>query len=77
VKRFIDYLGRSKGSAGETRSMLYVASDCTYITKDEFDKAYEKCITLSKKIQRFIQYLESYNSNNRIEEVMIEYKVES
>jgi four helix bundle protein len=37
VKLFIDYLGRSKGSCGETRSVLYVALDQNYITETEFN----------------------------------------
>lgn len=36
TKRFTDYLGRSKGSCGETRSVSYVALDCKYITESEF-----------------------------------------
>ncbi|MDZ7717100.1 MAG: four helix bundle protein [Balneolaceae bacterium] len=31
-KRFINYLGHSKSSCGETRSVLYVALDLKYIT---------------------------------------------
>jgi four helix bundle protein len=30
-KLFINYLGQSKASCGETRSILYVALDCSYI----------------------------------------------
>ena len=73
VKLFIDYLGRSKGSCGETRSAFYVALDCSYISKEEFDELYILTTKISAKIQNLIQYLEGYGSNNRIEEVMVKY----
>lgn len=34
TKRFIDYLRISKRSCRETRSVSYVALDCSYITKE-------------------------------------------
>lgn len=74
VKKFINYLGLSKASCGETRSILYVAIDLEYITQDEFDKLYLSAKNISGKIQNLIQYLDSYNSNNRIEDVIVEYK---
>lgn len=33
-REFIKFLGYSKGSAGEVRSMLYVSLDLKYITKE-------------------------------------------
>ena len=75
VKLFIDYLGRSKGSCGETRSVLYVALDQNYITDKEFKELYDQCIKISSKTLRLIQYLEKYESNDRVMEVGIEYKV--
>lgn len=75
VKLFIDYLGRSKGSCGETRSVFYVALDCNYISKEEFDELYILTTNISAKIQNLIRYLEGYGSNNRIEEIMVEYVV--
>ena len=36
-KEFMNFLGYAKGSAGEVRSMLYVALDLKYISKDNFD----------------------------------------
>jgi four helix bundle protein len=35
-REFIKFLGYSKGSAGEVRSMLYVALDLNYISNDQF-----------------------------------------
>lgn len=73
VKIFIDYLGRAKGSCGETRSMLYVALDCNYISKEQFEKMYNTCLIISKKTRKLMSYLENYDSNNRIEETIIKY----
>lgn len=74
VNHFINYLGHSKGSCGETRSVLYIALDCNYITQSEFDDIYNLAKNISGKIQNLIKYLDSYDSNNRIKEVMVEYK---
>ena len=75
VNRFIEYLGISKGSCGETRSMLYVALDCEYINKEEFDDIYNLTLSISRKIRKFMTYLENYESNNRIKDVMVKYQV--
>ena len=75
VNMFIEYLGRAKGSCGETRSMLYVALDQKYISKDEFKSFYELCSNISSKLYRFMKYLESYDSNERVKEIGIEYDV--
>jgi len=74
VKRFINYLGQSKASCGETRSVCYVALDCNYIDQEKFEKLYTLSTKISGKIKRFIDYLENYDSNNRIKEAMIAYK---
>ena len=74
VKLFIEYLGRAKGSCGETRSVLYAALDQNYITEPEFSDLYEECIKISSKILRLIQYLERYDSNDRVKEIEIQYK---
>jgi four helix bundle protein len=74
VKLFIDYLGRSKGSCGETRSVLYVALDQNYITDTEFKDLYEQCVKISSKTLRLIQYLERYDSNDRVMEIEVQYK---
>ena len=74
-KRFIDYLGRSKASCGETRSVLFLALDCKYISKTEFNNVYSQCIMISKKTRSLMNYLEGYDSNNRVKEVMTNYKI--
>lgn len=75
TNRFIDYLGRSKGSCGETRSVSYVALDCKYITKSEFRNLYDRCTTISKKTQKLMNYLEGYSSNDRVKDVLVDYRI--
>lgn len=60
-KEFIKFLGYSKGSAGEVRSMLYVALDLKYISKKEFESVYNNSIEIIKQIANFIKYLRTYN----------------
>lgn len=55
---FIRFLLISKGSAGELRSLLYVSLDLNYISQSEFEVTYQRTETLSKKISKFIQYLD-------------------
>lgn len=60
-KEFIKFLQYSKGSAGEVRSMLYVALDLKYITNEEFENAYKNVINIIKQIANFIKYLSTYS----------------
>jgi len=73
TKGFINYLGHSKGSCGETRSVCYVALDCEYITKSEFQRLYDNCVLISKKTRKLMDYLGDYDSNDRVKEVIISY----
>jgi len=56
---FINFLTYSKGSAGEVKSQLYRALDRKYISKEQFDKLYQKADTTGKKNGAFINYLNS------------------
>jgi four helix bundle protein len=56
-KEYIKFLGYSKGSAGEVRSMLYVATDLGYISQDSFNVHYEMAINIITQISNFIKYL--------------------
>ena len=59
-KEFIVLLKYSKGSAGEIRSMLYIALDLGYINKSTFEKYYTSAINIITQISNFIKYLKNY-----------------
>ncbi|MCC5940699.1 MAG: four helix bundle protein [Balneolaceae bacterium] len=75
VNMFIEYLGRSKASCGETRSIFYAALDQNYIEKKEFETLVDLCKTISSKTLRLMQYLEQYHSNDRVKDLEIEYEI--
>ena len=56
---FISYLNRAKASAGEIRCQLYIANDLGYITKDQFQKAFQVTESCSRQLYGFIHYLRS------------------
>ena len=56
-KKYIKFLGYSKGSAGEVRSMLYVTTDLGYISQDNFNMHYQMAINIITQISNFIKYL--------------------
>ncbi len=60
-KEFVLFLKYSKGSAGEIRSMLYVALDLNYISKSIFDEYYSNVIKIVTQISNFIKYLKNYS----------------
>jgi len=58
---FIHFLYISKGSAGETRTQLYIALDQGYISKDEFAKGFDLCRDIAGQLSGLIDYLKSSN----------------
>ncbi len=54
---FIRFLIYSRRSASEIQSHLYVALDQEYISKEVFQKLYEKCNKVKSLIGGFIRYL--------------------
>ncbi|MFC1715008.1 four helix bundle protein [Candidatus Poribacteria bacterium] len=56
-KEFIRFLFIARGSAGEVRSLLYVALDQGYITESEFKDTCDLCIRSSQMIWELIRYL--------------------
>ena len=60
-KEFIIFLKYSKGSAGEIRSMLYVALDLGYINESTFNKYYASAINIITQISNFKKYIKEYS----------------
>ena len=56
-KEFKQFLFFSKGSAGEVRSMLYLAKELKYVNDSGFSKLMELCISISKMLSALIKTL--------------------
>ena len=56
-REFCRFLYIAKGSAGEVRSHLFVASDLGYLTSDEFDDLRARAEEVAKALSGFITYL--------------------
>ena len=65
---FVDLLGRARGSAGEVRSMLYIALDLSYISAEQFTELRDLSEPASRQIYRLIRYLESRPNDPRVHE---------
>lgn len=57
TKEFIQFLGFSKGSCGETRSQLYKIFDRGFIDENKLKYLVTKSQQISKQINGFIKYL--------------------
>jgi four helix bundle protein len=57
---FVRFLRYAKRSCSEVQSELYVALDEAYISKAEFDEAYEHARRTRAAIRGFINYLEKH-----------------
>lgn len=68
-KDFIRFLNMAKGSIGEVRSQLYVALDQEYLEQKRFDELHQSVSALSRRLAKFIGYLETYPKNSRIRNV--------
>jgi four helix bundle protein len=56
---FIQFLGISKGSAGELRSQIYRSYDRKYISEIEYNDMLSHCVELSSMFQGFMEYLKN------------------
>ena len=51
------FLFIAKGSCGEVRSMLYLASELRYVTKNDFESLYNLSVEISMMLSGFIKIL--------------------
>ncbi len=70
---FVDYLGRAKGSSGELRAQLYIATDAGYLDQQQFDELSKLADSCSRQLTRFMAYLASQPYTHRLREDGIEY----
>ncbi len=56
-KEFMQFLFIAKGSAGEVRSMLYLAKELKYLQSDKFELCNDKVLSISKMISGLIKTL--------------------
>jgi len=70
-KEYIKFLGYSKGSAGEVRSMLYVALDLRYISEDNFTVSYKASVNVITQISNFTKYLRKYSFKEKINNIKL------
>ena len=61
-KDFAKFLFISRGSAGEVRSLLYVAKDLGYISEEEFENNKELCCRIAGALWGLIQHLRKTSS---------------
>ena len=65
-KEFIRFLFIARGSAGEVRSLLYVALDQLYIDKTEFEDTCNLCTRSSQMIFGLIRYLKQSSKSSKM-----------
>ena len=56
-KEFARFIMIAKGSAGEVRSILYIALDNKYITDKQFPVLHEEIQSISRQLSKFAKFL--------------------
>lgn len=64
-KEFIQFLFIAKASAGEVRSLLYIAFDLQYIDEKIFTLLEQNTKSISQQIAGFIKYLQNSDLKKR------------
>lgn len=64
-KEFVQFLTIAKGSSGEVRFQLYVAVDQAHISEATFNELKDFALKLSRRVAKFINYLQNYPGNSR------------
>jgi four helix bundle protein len=59
-RQFLYFLVIAKASCGELRTQLFIAKEQNYITPELYNSLFEQCISVSKQLKGFINYLEKY-----------------
>lgn len=55
--QFLYFLAIAKGSSGELRTQVKIAKALNYINERDFEILNEKCLSTSKQLKGFINYL--------------------
>jgi four helix bundle protein len=58
-KEFLQFLAVAKGSRGELRSHLTVASDQHYMTRTQYESCYGKAVEVSRMVSGLMRHLRS------------------
>ena len=74
-REFTRFLVISRGSISEVQNDLYIALDLKYISKNEFQLAYDDAKNLGKQINGFIKYLRNHKDVDlKISEIIGTYE---
>lgn len=73
--QFLEYLGRSKASAGEVRCQLNIALDLKYLSQEKFKSVFDLADKASRQFARFMDYLETHPQSRHIRDEGSEYEV--